>query len=534
MSDKPNKKTNLASFGLGGADKRLTSFKGKIKEVWGDDRNVRSGLGLSSRQKLSSNKSLTEQIANAKSVEELRAISEEARSNQGYADIINYYKSMYHYRYTVVPVRKDISTKKNDSVLLEANKKMLTTVETINFEAVLPTILEKGLFQGFVALYVEKSGDSAITHILPGDFCKPFMSSSYGTTTVIFDLKYFEDTISVLTSSSGGYQLTDPNEKQNKKESLTKEVLDFFPKELSKAYMEYANPPRGISKDSLRYINLDMNKAAIIPFSASSAPPKINVAAAEENYHATVEIEKEKNAAGLEKIFTHQIPEYEGELLLSYTEARETQRALENALSSAANVKVVTTFGNANLHDMQKSESVKNETVSNAYAATFEAAYINPQLFRANTDYALQVSLNRDAAFMWDILQKIMIFYNLTINQQFNFGEYSCQINLLPITVYNEKDKVNEYRRSAEYGIGIMEAVVASGQKQISLLDKLELEQALGLEKLLVPLQSAHTRSAKDAENETNSDDKKKTEGDKNTSEREENADEVKNEKEQV
>lgn len=54
---------------------------------------------------------------------------------------------------------------------------------------------------------------------------------------------------------------------------------------------------------------------------------------------------------------------------------------------------------------------------------------------------------------------------------------------------------IQQYRENAAYGIGKLEAIVATGIKQKHLRDRARLEKALDLDSLLVPLQSSHTQS---------------------------------------
>lgn len=533
----------------------FSSFASAGRAVWPSDSQVKSALGGRSFSgggygTMSNRERLAEKIRNAKSAEDLREISIEAKIDQGYSDVINYYKTMYHYRYVVLPVRKLNTTNRDNQVsILEKSEEMLRIVDTLNFEAVIPNILEIGLFEGRVALYVEKRKDGAVTHILPNDYTRSLLKSNYGTDTVLFDLKYFDellsdllgnDSASVLNSKSKNKE--EEKEKERERAELTIAILSFFPKELSNAYLEYANLdksgmklPREKQRKMPNLISLSDTNAAIIPFSNNSAPPKIDVAAAEQSYKEIKEVQNAKQKASLDKIFTHEIPlDEDGIPILTVDEMMGVQRSMETAFGENANVKVVSTLGKSDLLDVQKAKADKDTSVSDAYNSKFEAASINPQLFRADTDYALGVSLKRDAAFIWDILIKIMNFYNNAVNELFNFGDYSCLIKLLPITTYNEEDKVNEYRRGAEYGIGKLEAVIATGQSQLSLIDKLQLEKEMNLDELLTPLQSSHTRSAKDQIEKTSQkqDDveEKEEEEVEEISEKKEKAEEVNNE----
>ena len=84
------------------------------------------------------------------------------------------------------------------------------------------------------------------------------------------------------------------------------------------------------------------------------------------------------------------------------------------------------------------------------------------------------------------------------MNNLYNFKPYQAKIQLLPITIYNYNDQMESYRQNAEYGIGILDAIVASGIKQSEIQDVLELEEYLELNTKLKPLQSSHTTSSSD------------------------------------
>lgn len=521
--------------------KNISTFKSdRAKELWSTDDLILNSLRGRQGYGFNRNETIAEKIKNAgNDPAKLRKVSLDSKSHQGYADIIDYYKTMFHYRYVVYPSKKDYTENQTGSIL-EVTNQMLTIVNSLNLEGVLPNILETGLFEGYVTLFVEGEKDKAVTYMLPNDYSRQFMLSNYGTYTVLFDLTYFDELIDELASETNIEALSrnkkKESEKANKQDSaaqkaqVTLEVLSYFPKFLQNAYMEYAGldksgrKPAGAKVSDNSLVALPIENAAIIPFSPSLAPPKIKVSSAEEVYEGMVDIQSKKFKTGLDKILVNEIPNYQGDLLISLPEAQAMQTSMSRFLNQGdANVTVLTSLSKVELLDVQKEASERSKVVSEAYDAQFEAAHINPQLFRANTDYALSVSLSRDAAFIWDILQKIMTFYNLTINELFDFGSYNCRINLLPITSYNEEEVTMEYRRNAEYGIGKLEAIVASGERQSDIVDKLKLEEEMMLDEMLTPLQSAHTRSAKEAEVKTEKEvETKVDENDKNQKVKEE------------
>ena len=90
-----------------------------------------------------------------------------------------------------------------------------------------------------------------------------------------------------------------------------------------------------------------------------------------------------------------------------------------------------------------------------------------------------------------------MLFYNVTINNLINFKPYQAKINLLPISIQLEDKDVQRYIEYAGAGIGRLQAVVATGIKQIDLEDMAALEDYLDLDTILKPLQSMYTSSYK-------------------------------------
>ena len=73
----------------------------------------------------------------------------------------------------------------------------------------------------------------------------------------------------------------------------------------------------------------------------------------------------------------------------------------------------------------------------------------------------------------------------------FNFSPYEVRLNMLPISRYDEQEAIEGYLNSATFGIGKLEAVVASGIKQTEIKAKHEVEEYLNLKEILSPLASS-------------------------------------------
>jgi hypothetical protein len=97
--------------------------------------------------------------------------------------------------------------------------------------------------------------------------------------------------------------------------------------------------------------------------------------------------------------------------------------------------------------------------------------------------------------FVWNYIEQIVNFYNLAANNLFKFGNYQLSFRVLPISPYDEKEKLEIYRANAALGVDVFDFIVASGVPQIDIESTLELEENLNLVSRLMPLQSSHTQS---------------------------------------
>ena len=110
-------------------------------------------------------------------------------------------------------------------------------------------------------------------------------------------------------------------------------------------------------------------------------------------------------------------------------------------------LKLVTTFGKLDVHPLQEPGSVKNEILSTAHKAIYESAGLNTNIFTADSKEALEYSITKDQSFMWKYIEQITNFYNLTINNLYNFKGYQLEFSLLPVTHYNYPHMLELYQK---------------------------------------------------------------------------------------
>ena len=389
-----------------------------------------------------------------------------------FAKIIDYLSNMFLWRNYFIPVK--MKDRAKDSEYEEIYNIMTEVIDGVSIETTFPEVLTRLLRDGEVYIYTVKNTPSKTvsTMILNSQYCKPLTRSQYGTGTFKFDLKYFD-------------------ELGLKNEELLEAIMDF-PEEIVLGYLEY-------KKGGPQQLALDGRFSTYLSTNEFGFPSYISVLKSVFDYDKYRKNEVERNSAQLEKIIVHRIPSYENRLLFELPEVAALHKSMALSLANSR-TRLLTTFGDTNILPLQESSKEAIEVLRSAQEAIYSSSGSNANIFMGKTDFALDLTITKDQAVVWKYVTQLVNFYNLTINNLFNFRGYQLELVMLPITHFNYKDMTESYRRSAEYGIGKLEAIVASGIKQKHIASKAALEDFLKLDDILIPLQSSHTRSSKDAE----------------------------------
>lgn len=404
-------------------------------------------------------------------------------TDPNYANIMDYLGNMFMWRYYYFPVQKKETAK--DSDYGELYSLMTEIVDGLSIETTFPTIITKLLKEGAVYLYSVKNSPSKTisTIVLNSVYCKPIMMSQYGTGLFQFDTKYFDDL------GFRGQELD--------------QILEYFPDELVKAYKDYKGG--GAQK-----IVLDGRYSTYLSLNDFGFASRLSVLKSLFDYNQYRANEVERSNAQLDRIMTHKIPSYENRLLFELAEVKALHKSMSRSLGGNTRTKLVTTFGDVQLHPVMETSKFSSESLEKGQQNIYKAAGINSDLFSGKTKESLEVSLTKDQSIIWKYIQQLINFYNITINNLYNFRGYQLELTMLPITHYNLNTMMELHRRNAEYGIGRLEAVIASGTKQKHIVHKGKLEDFLKLDEILKPLASSHTKSAQDSKNETEEENPKK------------------------
>lgn len=409
-------------------------------------------------------------------------------TDPNFTNLIDYIVNMFMWRYYYFPVKVKEKASESETDYAEIYNLMTEVVDGINIEVTFPAIITKLQLEGAVYMYTSKntSSKTVSTILLNPAYCKPVTQSQYGTGAFQFDLKYFDDL---------GFSVTE-----------LEEALNYFPKDIVKLYAEYK------ADGNLRRRTLDARYSTYIVQNDFTFPTKLSVLKSLFDYKKYRANEIERSSTQLDRIITHKIPSYQNQLLFEIPEVKSLHKSMAKGISANTRTKLMTTFGEVQVHPLQPESSVQSQSLEKGHEAILRTAGLNPSLFIGTTKDSLNASLTRDQATIWGVILQLISFYNLTINNLYNFKGYQIELTMLPITHYNLTEMMELYRKNGEYGIGRLESIVASGTKQRDIAHKSKLEEFLKLEEILIPLASSHTQTNEPVVEKT--DDKKEIEED--------------------
>ena len=211
-------------------------------------------------------------------------------------------------------------------------------------------------------------------------------------------------------------------------------------------------------------------------------------------YNQYLDNELERNDQQLDKIVTHKMPTWEDKLVVSIEEMTELHQSMARVIAKNKHIRLLTSFGDLDVKSIGEDQSKENKTLENAYNAIYDNVGENHSLFNGADGNAQKYALLRDKSTVWKHVHELVSFYNIVINNSFNFKGYQCDFSILPITIYDESDMILQYKEGATLGVNKLEYVVASGVKQVNLASKFELEDFLKLDQLK-PLSTSYTQN---------------------------------------
>lgn len=393
-------------------------------------------------------------------------------TNRIYQELLDYLTDMFYWRTIVVPRQvkhlDGTGAKKTEKTnYMKMYHKMIEVVDGFNISVNYPKILSELFRNGRVSLYAtgDNSSKTLSVIILPNEYCQTSVETQYGTTQVLFNFAFFD----TLASS----------------EAERAKLFELFPDEFAALYQ--------VSKEvNNRWLPLNPKYSTTLSQNSIGFPTFLSVFYDLIDYKNYKLNELDRNTNSLERIVTQEIDlESSGLELPEVADLHDSIASLVDGNGTTT----ITSVGKLDVKQIQQELGQENKALTNSYKGIYDNAGFNYELFAGDSADSIDASLKRDTKYVWRFVEQLVNFYNLAANNIYNFGDYQLSFRVLPISPYDEKEKLELYRANASLGVGVVDLIVASGIKQVDIESTLELEENLNLVERLKPLQSSHVQS---------------------------------------
>lgn len=337
----------------------------------------------------------------------------------------------------------------------------------MNFGRVSELILKQGVYFGLLRSFK----DSSVFQDLPLQFCRSRYKNEFGIDILEFDVRYFEKV---------------PMESR-------KELLDSFPAEIVKHYVQYKNSSSKVDPwmrvpDQLGIVFYFND---FTPYFISAIPSIMRAESAQER-------EESKDSEELQKILINRMPinTKQNQPVFTLQQTAVIHKGLADMLSDNSFIDVLTTFGDTTLEKAQdNSGEAQKDSINKFGNASYAELGVSGVLFNAEGNTALKYSVDKDTSLMYSFSIVYSNWLTYHVNRLFGNDKIYFDVEFLPTTIHNRKEMMDTYLKGAQFGYSKFYAGVAQGIKQSNLMDIVSFENDyLQLVDKMIPLQSSYTQ----------------------------------------
>ncbi len=378
-----------------------------------------------------------------------------------YNRLIRYYSKLYVGSYVVLPVGFD--SKSIPSNFDKQYRKVCTILSSMKIPSKMSTIIDYALRDGvFYGIRVSDTNSCNIFRIDP-DYCK--------IVAICDDTFLYAVDMTKLTGK-----------------------LEFYPTEFTAMYQEYlrtGNKWQEVPLDCSVCIKSDESLVDyVIPQFAAVLPDLYTIANTKELQETAAEIRNYKMLAG-------QIPyDDKGNVLIPDPIVDKYYDHIANALGVRVGL-ALSPFKLEALTFDNKAGITDIDDVAKAEDAFWSTAGSSGLLHGKTNDTAgvTKLAIKNDESYVWGIVQQFEAVINRYLKSGFG-GKAKFRISILPITIFNQEEKIQQYKEAATLGIGKMYYAAALGidPSDIAGMNCIETDILPFAE--LKPLKSTYTESA--------------------------------------
>jgi hypothetical protein len=453
-------------------ENNFTNFAKKIQDMVAVNEGAYTANYI---KKILSSTDTTEEIITiieSGAVDQIVTLSDKFIGTSGlYKRIISYFATFLTNDIFITPKKTTTKTIKANKYLENYRAAVFFGDTIVNPKLNFPRIVFKMLAYGaYYGLFLEQSETEIVFKDLPVQYCRSRFKTHKNVNVLEFDMSYF-DTITDV--------------------KLRELALAEFPKEFSKGYAAYKKDMTNmrwfsvLPEIGVAFYYQDQNR----PYFISMLPNVSNL----KDYRA---LEKSLDKQELERILVQKIPvDKEGDFLLSIDEAAELHHGVVNMLQNNERTDVLTTFAEVDMISVGDKTKADRDNLEKIERSVYKEAGVSQLLFSSDSASSITMSIANDMSLALDMSEQLVNWLSYQLNLRFGENnKYYFEASMLPVSHYNRKEAIEMYLKLAEFGYSKMLVSIASGLKQSSFLDLVELENdILGLAEKMIPLQSAHT-----------------------------------------
>lgn len=409
------------------------------------------------------------------SPEQRAALSRYYFENNGvYRRIIIHYATFLSYAWVLVPHLKGNNLITDKKIAKAYNEAALFTSDLKIEKRCVDWCIDALVKGAYFGLIIGTDNGVAIQD-LPYEYCRSRYKNRDEVDIVEFNVQFFDEKIA--------------------EEELRKEILQTYPKYIQKAYWAYKRDPVKNphwiflkASDGIYFCFYDE-----IPFFLSLIPELDDL----KDYK---DIDKKRKMQALKHIFVQEVKTDGLNLVFEPDEAQVMHQGVVSMLKDNDDVDVVTTYNDTSMLDLSTSDDDAID-LDKLLNQIYESAGVSKELFDATTDAGLDMSLKNDLAMMMIIARKFANFFTSIVNYHYANNKIVFKVVILPLSAYNQDSYYQKAKELGTLGYSYFLANSIMGVDQVDLVNFKHVENdLLGLQNILIPLQTAYTQSGKQSE----------------------------------
>ena len=403
----------------------------------------------------------------------LQEVSAYIRYNNGvYNRLIKYFANMPTFDCMLYPLEVDSKKATSGEKLMKSYQETARYLESLNPKYNLRWMLDALLQDGELYLYRIEDKQSVIYKQMPTDLCR--------ITSVEDNVCKYSIDIRKLN---------------------TKTIYDTMPEEIKKISDRYQTG--GIKADELidnAWYELQENAIAfnaISQFLAKGFPPFSYL------FDGLMHLDEMKqlhfnsaNANNL-KLIHQRVPiDEDGELLIDYELVEEYHKSTKRNLPDG--IAITTSPLDLQSITLSRTGAEAINQRNDALESLLDDAGVNSEIFNGSksTNEAIAMGVKVDEMFINNIIAMFENFLNYEISQ--NKKTSAWRVKLFYSTYFSKDEYIKRSRENLQYGGSRLEYLAVQGFTPLQGFNVLKGEQALGIDQVMIPLQSSHTMTSED------------------------------------